>query len=152
MDERLGLIGVGTMGLGHVRSFLGFPDVQVVAVCDVVAERRDNAKKVVDAHYTKQAKGTNSDCKAYNDFRDLLARTDIDAVVIATPDHWHAIQMIAACQAGKEIYVEKPLSMTIVEGRAMVDAARKTDRIVQVGTHRRPSRLYAQLAGAVRSR
>ena len=82
----------------------------------------------------------------------MLDRKDIDAVVIATPDHWHAIQMIAACQAGKDVYVEKPLSITIVEGRAMVDAARKHDRIVQVGTHRRSSRMYAQLAevGALR--
>jgi predicted dehydrogenase len=75
----------------------------------------------------------------------------VDAVVIATPDHWHAIQMIAACRAGKDVYVEKPLSMTILEGRAMVDAARKYDRIVQVGTHRRSSRMYAQLAEAVHS-
>ena len=85
------------------------------------------------------------------DFRTILDRKDIDAVVIATPDHWHAIQMIAACRAGQDVYVEKPLSMTVVEGRAMVDAARKHDRIVQVGTHRRSSRMYAQLAESVRS-
>ncbi len=81
----------------------------------------------------------------------ILDRKDIDAVVIATPDHWHAIQMISACKAGKDVYVEKPLSMTISEGRAMVEAARKHDRIVQVGTHRRSSRLYAQLAEVVHS-
>jgi len=81
----------------------------------------------------------------------MLDRKDIDAVVIATPDHWHAIQMIAACKAGKDVYVEKPLSITLVEGRAMVEAARKYDRIVQVGTHRRSSRMYAQLADVVRS-
>ena len=81
----------------------------------------------------------------------ILDRKDIDAIVIATPDHWHAIQMIAACRAGKDVYVEKPLSMTVVEGRAMVDAARKHDRIVQVGAHRRSSRMYVQLAEAVQS-
>jgi predicted dehydrogenase len=85
------------------------------------------------------------------DFRTILDRKDVDAVVIATPDHWHAIQMIAACKAGKDVYVEKPLSMTVVEGRTMVDAARKYERIVQVGTHRRSSRMFAQLADLVRS-
>ncbi len=81
----------------------------------------------------------------------MLDRNDMDAVVIATPDHWHAIQMIAACKAGKDVYVEKPLSMTIVEGRAMVEAARRYHRVVQVGTHRRSSRMYARLAELVRS-
>ncbi len=85
------------------------------------------------------------------DFRTILDRKDIDAVVIATPDHWHAIQTIAACKAGKDVYIEKPLSMTIVEGRAMVEAARRNDRVVQVGTHRRSSRMYADLAELVRS-
>jgi predicted dehydrogenase len=91
------------------------------------------------------------DVARVKDFRAILDRKDIDAVVIATPDHWHAIQMIAACKAGKDVYVEKPLSATIVEGRAMVDAARKHDRIVQVGTHRRSSRMYAGLAERVHS-
>ena len=92
-----------------------------------------------------------ADVARVKDFRAILDRKDIDAVVIATPDHWHAIQMIAACKAGKDVYVEKPLSATIAEGRAMVNAARKYDRIVQVGTHRRSSRMYAQLADVVHS-
>jgi predicted dehydrogenase len=91
------------------------------------------------------------DVARVKDFRAILDRKDIDAVVIATPDHWHAIQMIAACKAGKDVYVEKPLSITINEGRAMVEAARKYERIVQVGTHRRSSRMYAQLAEVVQS-
>jgi predicted dehydrogenase len=81
----------------------------------------------------------------------VLDRKDIDAVVIATPDHWHAIQMIAACNAGKDVYVEKPLSVTIREGRRMVESARRYDRVVQVGTQRRSSNLYAQLAEIVKS-
>ena len=84
-----------------------------------------------------------------SDFRTVLDRKDIDAVVIATPDHWHAIQTVAACKAGKDVYVEKPLSVTIAEGRAMVNTARQNNRIVQVGTHRRSSRMYAQLAELV---
>jgi len=82
----------------------------------------------------------------YGDFRKILERKDIDAVVIATPDHWHAIQTIDACDAGKDVYVEKPLSMTIHEGRRMVEAARRNKRIVQVGTHRRASKMYAEIA------
>jgi predicted dehydrogenase len=90
------------------------------------------------------------DVARVKDFRAILDRKDIDAVVIATPDHWHAIQMVEACQAGKDVYVEKPLSVTIAEGRAMVAAARQHDRIVQVGTHRRSSRLYLRLAEEIR--
>src|SRR5262249_38241303 len=91
----LGFIGVGKMGLYHVRRFLGHKDVQVVAVCDVVAERRDNAQKVVETHYGKD-KGEYKGCKTYKDFRELLGRDDINAVVIATPDHWHTIPCIQA--------------------------------------------------------
>jgi predicted dehydrogenase len=86
----------------------------------------------------------------YEDFRRLLERKDIDAVVIGTPDHWHAIQTILACDAGKDVYVEKPLSQTIVEGRRMVEAARRNKRIVQVGLHRRSSAAYAKVAEVIR--
>src|SRR5262249_17292895 len=113
----LGFIGVGTMGRGHVGAFLGRREVQVVAVCDVVAERRDHSKKTVEDHYAKQKNRDGyKGCKAFNDFRDLLALKEIDAVVIATPDHWHAIPCILAALAGKHIYCEKPLTLTIAEG------------------------------------
>ena len=79
----------------------------------------------------------------YGDFRKILERDDIDAVIVATPDHWHAIQTIDACEAGKDVYVEKPVSLTVVEGRKMVEAARRNQRVVQVGTHRRSGTLYA---------
>src|SRR5207244_12969491 len=88
--------------------------------------------------------------KTYTDFRKLIESKDVDAVVIATPDHWHAIQTITACSAENDVYCEKPLTITIREGRRMVEVARETKRVVQVGTHRRSSRLYAKLAKDVR--
>jgi predicted dehydrogenase len=133
----LGFIGVGTMGLGHVGSFLGMADVQVLAVSDVVAERRDNAKKVVDDFYTKKDKASRSDCKAYEDFRDLLARKDIDAVVISTPDHWHAIPCVLAAKAKKDIYCEKPLTHAIAHGRKVVEAVKDNKVIFQTGSQQR---------------
>src|SRR5439155_12744575 len=112
----LGFIGMGTQNSGHLRYFLGQKDVQVLAVCDVDTTRRENAKQTVEKRYGEQQKnGEYKGCAAYNDFRELLARKDIDAVVIAPPDHWHAIPAIEACKAGKDIYCEKPLSLTIHE-------------------------------------
>src|ERR1043165_605387 len=106
-------IGTGGQGTGDMGGFLGFPEVQMVAVCDVVPEHRERAKKIVNDRYK------NTDCKAYSDFREVLARDDIDAVLIGTPDHWHAIITIEACKAGKDVYCEKPECLTIREGRAM---------------------------------
>jgi predicted dehydrogenase len=134
----LGFIGVGTMGRGHVQRFLGQKDVQIVAVCDVVAERRDSCQKMVEDRYAEaKTKGTYKGCAVYNDFRELLARNDIDAVVIATPDHWHAIPCILAAQARKHIYCEKPLTHTIAEGRKIVEAVRKNQVIFQTGSQQR---------------
>jgi predicted dehydrogenase len=110
----LGFIGVGTMGRGHLGAFLGDADVQVVAVCDVVKERREDARKRVEDAYAKARDKENyKGCAAFNDFRELLERKDIDAVVIATPDHWHALPAVYAARAGKDIYCEKPLTRTI---------------------------------------
>jgi predicted dehydrogenase len=135
----LGFIGVGTMGRGHVHRFLTYPGVQVVAVCDVVAERREASQKEVEAHYANQKSksGTYKGCQAYTDFRELLARKDIDAVVIATPDHWHAIPCVLAAQAGKDIYCEKPLTHAIAEGRKIIDAVRKHKIVFQTGSQQR---------------
>ena len=154
---RLGFIGVGNRGCQLLKGFLAHPDAQVVALCDVYEPYLHGAYDRLDPRFdglgkrSAQMPKIEGDVARVKDFRAVLDRKDIDAVVIATPDHWHAIQMIAACKAGKDVYVEKPLSMTVVEGRAMVEAARKYDRIVQVGTHRRSSRMYAQLAEVVRS-
>lgn len=134
----LGFIGVGTMGRGHVGSFLRYPEAQIVAICDVVAERRDHCQKMVEEHYAKQKdKGTFKDCKVYNDFRELLGRKDIDAVVIATPDHWHAIPCVQAAAVGKDIYCEKPLTVAIAQGRKIIDAVKKHKVVFQTGSQQR---------------
>jgi len=134
---QLGFIGVGTMGRYHLGAFLGNSQVQVVAVCDVVAERRDSAEAMANDRYADDsAKGTYAGCRAYNDFRELLA-SDVDAVVIATPDHWHAIPAIAAARAGKDVYCEKPLTRTIGEGRAVVQAVAEHDIVFQTGSQQR---------------
>jgi len=154
---RLGFIGVGNRGCQLLKGFLAQPDAKVVALCDVYAPYLNAEYDKVDPRFRNlerripRMSAVPGDVSRVKDFRAVLDRKDIDAVVIATPDHWHAIQMIEACKAGKDVYVEKPLSITIAEGRAMVDAARKHDRIVQVGTHRRSSRLYMQLAEVIRS-
>jgi hypothetical protein len=126
----MGGIGIGNMGTADQGNFLGRDDVQYVAVCDVRRQFLDEARNRVNKKY--RGKG----CATYHDFRDLLARKDIDAVHIATPDHWHAILAIAACRAGKDVYCQKPESLTIHEGRAMVEAARRFGRVVSGGSQR----------------
>jgi predicted dehydrogenase len=133
----LGFIGVGKQNRGHLRKFLDRPEVQVVAVCDVDTTRREDAKGRVERKYGDGQRSDYKGCAAYNEFRELLARDDIDAVVIATPDHWHAIPAIEACRAKKDIYCEKPLSLTIHEARVMVDAARQHDIVFQTGSQQR---------------
>jgi predicted dehydrogenase len=110
---------------------LGRRGVQFAAVCDVRTDRREGGKQHVDQHY-----GT-GDCAAYRDFRELLARDDIDAVYIATPDHWHALVTIAAAKAGKDIYCQKPLTHTVAEGRAVCEAVRRYGVVLQHGTQQR---------------
>ena len=135
---RLGFIGIGIQSRGHLKRFVGTSDTQVIAVCDVVTERREDSKRIVEEGYAKQKDmASYKGCAGYVDFRELLAREDIDAVVIGTPDHWHAIPAVMACRAGKDVYCEKPLSLTISEGRAMVEAARKHDRVFQTGSQQR---------------
>ncbi len=133
----LGFIGVGTMGRGHLGGFLGMADVQVLAVCDVVRERRDSALKMVRDRYSKDRKTDARGGQAYSDFRELLARKDIDAVVIATPDHWHTIPCILAARAKKDIYCEKPLTHDIAEGRRLVEEVGKSGVIFQTGSQQR---------------
>ncbi len=138
----LGLIGAGTQGRGLMGGFLGRPDTQTVAVCDVDTHRREHAKKQVEDHYAKKTDASFKGCAAYNDFRDLLKREDIDAVIIATPDHWHALIAIAAAKAGKDIYCEKPLCQSIHDARAMVNAVRKNKRVFQTGSMQRSSKEF----------
>ena len=128
----MGGIGIGNMGVDgdQGRLFLDRADVQYVAVCDVKEAARDAARDKVNKHYA------NTDCKVYNDFRELLARKDIDAVHIATPDHWHAIIVIEACRHGKDVYCQKPETRTLREGPLMVAAARRYGRVVSGGSQR----------------
>jgi predicted dehydrogenase len=133
----LGFIGMGTMNHGHLGGHLGRSDVQVLAVCDVDKTRREAARETVEKAYAKKERGSYKGCDAYRDFRELLARKDIDAVVIATPDHWHAIPVIEACKAKKDIYCEKPLTLTIYEAKVLIEAVRKHDRVFQTGSQQR---------------
>lgn len=134
----LGFIGVGTMGRGHLGGFLGRAEVEVVAVCDVVKERLDNAVGMVEKRYAERIKsGAYKGVKAYADFRELLAHKGLDAVVIATPDHWHHIPCVLAARAGKHIYCEKPLTHNVAEGREIVDAVKKAKVIFQTGSQQR---------------
>jgi hypothetical protein len=143
----MGFIGVGTQGGGHLfggawtyvtGGYLGRKEVQVLAVCDVLQDRRDRAIKRVNDYYAETyGKGTWRSCEAYDDFRDLLARPDIDAVLIATPAHWHATMAVMAAAAGKDIYCEKPSAVTIQESQAILSAVRKYGRVYQAGTQQR---------------
>jgi len=127
------------MGTGNWRNFLSQPDVAPAAVCDVYDPFRERAVQMC-----------NEKVPDFRDFRRLLDRNDVDAVVIATPDHWHALLTVMACRAGKDVYVEKPLSLTVREGRVMVDTARKYNRVVQVGAQQRSGEHYATAVKLIR--
>lgn len=127
----IGCIGVGGMGTDNMNNFLKLPDCRVVAVCDTYEERRQRAKGIVDAQYG------DTGCAMYADFREVLARDDIDAVMIAAQDHWHALIATAAAKAGKDMYCEKPLGVSVEESRAIFDAVRKNNRVFQTGTWQR---------------
>jgi predicted dehydrogenase len=134
----LGFIGVGKMGRGHLRKLLGTAEAQVVAVCDVVQERREDAVRLAREHYGKQTKsGEYRGIQGHHDFRDLLRNDSLDAVVIATPDHWHAIPCRLAAQAGKHIYCEKPLTHNIAEGQQLVQQVAQAGIVFQTGSQQR---------------
>jgi hypothetical protein len=147
----LGFIGMGTQNGYHLGWFLDQKDCQVVAVCDVDTTRREHAKKRVEARYGKERKGSYKGCAAYNDLRELIDRKDIDGVVIATPDHWHAIPVLLACRAKKDIYCEKPLTLTIHEAKALIDAVRKYNVVFQTGSQQRSSAEFRLVCELVRS-
>lgn len=149
----MGFIGLGSMGTGNLHSFIRKNEVQVVAVCDVNTEGvnyagdgprgREPARQLVDKFYSEQSSsGQYTGCDAYVDFRELLGRQDIDAVCLALPDHWHAYMAIAAAEAGKDMYSEKPLARTIYEGRQMVAAMRRYQRVFQTGSQQRSDRNF----------
>jgi len=144
-------INVGVIGLGGraqhdlMPAFLSEKDVQCLAVCDCFADRRNAGKNLVDSRYGNQ------DCKAYRFHEELLGRDDIDAVIIATGDRWHAVLSVIAAKAGKDIYCEKPFTLTIGEGRSMVNAMKKYKTVWQCGTQRRSNNSYRFVAETVQS-
>ena len=148
----LGFIGTGKQGHGLTTSFLSTGEARIVALSEVYKAKATLTIDKIKAHYEKNTQlGTFSEMPVYNDFRELLARKDIDAVVIATPDHWHAAMAVRAAEAGKDIYCEKPLSLTVREGRAMVNAARKYDRVFQTGSMQRSWPEFRQAAELIRN-
>jgi len=142
---RVGLIGCGGQGRGDLRQMLRIKNVECVALCDVDDAQSAQAQKMVETDTGQRPQ------LVTRDFRRVLDLQDLDAVIIGTPDHWHALPTILACQAGKDVYVEKPLSISIGEGRAMVNAARRHNRIVQMGTQQRSASHYKEAVDYVRS-
>jgi predicted dehydrogenase len=138
-------IGTGSMGMGNLNGFLNIEGVQVLAACDVDRRHREKAKRAIDGKYG------NRDCETYNDYRELLARDDIDTVFHALPDHWHGIICVAAANAGKDIYGQKPLARTIREGRAIVDAVERNGVIWQTGSQQRSDYRFRYACELVRN-
>jgi len=141
----LGLIGVGSMGLRHVKGFLQEDDCQIVAICDVDAKRREAAAGEVNKHYG------NTVCAQYSDFRELLARKDVDALCISVPDHWHGVISTMGVRAGKDVYGEKPLTLTIGEGTALVREVRRYACVWQTGSWQRSTRHFRFACELVRN-
>jgi len=157
---RVGFIGTGNQGMGLLKRFLAADLGDVVAVCDV--NQGSTGYKEPDHFYgrepaqelvRKQAgtKGRPAECEAYADFRKLLDRKDLDAVVIVTPDHWHAAMTVLACDAGKDVYCEKPLTFAAAEGRRMIEAVRRGKRILQTGSHERSNPISRFVCEAVKA-
>jgi len=148
---RTGFIGMGNRGTQLLKSFIGNEDCQVVAYCDVYEPylHRDpsgipeSLRREIGGNIPEMDEDPGGKIAKFSDFRKMLEMKDLDAVVISTPDHWHAIQTIQACESGRDVYVEKPLTISIKEGRRMVEAARRNSRVVQVGLQRRSSKAYA---------
>ena len=148
----LGMIGTGKQAKGLANSFIGTGETRIIAASEVYQAKAQQLLERVKTYYEKNTQfGQYSDIALYTDFREMLTRKDIDAVVIATPDHWHAVQAVKSAEAGKDIYCEKPLALTVKEGRAMVDAARKYDRVFQTGSMQRSWPEFRQAAELVRN-
>ncbi len=147
----LGMIGCGTMNYGHLKGFLGMRATQILAVCDVDTNRREFFKNETEKHYSKSAGGTYKGCAAYNDYKELLARKDIDAVCIATPDHWHMIIAMEAIKGGKDVYCEKPLTLTIMEAKLIIEFVKKYMRVLQTGSQQRSEGPFRQACEYVRN-
>ena len=147
----VGCIGMGKQMHGHVGNLLPRDDVQIVAVCDVDTTRREHQRRRIEEAYAKKTGESYKGCAAYTDFRELLARKDIDIVLIATPDHWHTLVNLGAARAKKDVYGEKPLTLTIDEGRRLVGAVRQSGIVLQTGTQQRSSSRFRLACELVRN-
>src|SRR5688500_694766 len=148
----LGFIGTGRQSIGLANNFMKLENTRLIAACDVYQLKLQNFITKADAFYAAKSGQTGlKGIKPFEDFRALLAEKDINAVVIVSPDHWHAVHAIRAAEAGKDIYCEKPLSLTIKEGRAMVRAARKHNRVFQTGSMQRSWPEFRQTAELIRN-
>lgn len=148
----IGHIGVGNMGGGDVTRFMHLKEAQCVAVCDPFQSRREEKAAMIEDHYSDEKnKGKYKGCAQYGDFREVLARDDIDAVVIATPDHWHVPIALAAARAGKAMYVEKPLGLSIEQNQALRDALTKSKVAFQFGTQQRSDTQFHRACELVRN-
>lgn len=148
----LALIGCGGMGRANMNDFMGKPGVQVLAVCDPDRARREETRREVEARYASlMREGSYAGCDAYNDYRELLARADIDCVIVGSPDHWHALHVVHAARAGKDIYGEKPLSLTVRQGRHMADAVARYARVFQTGSQQRSEANFRHACELVRN-
>jgi predicted dehydrogenase len=148
----LGFIGMGKMARGHLDSFRRDPACQVLAICDVESRRLKQTVEQTNAYYARAADASAyTGCAGYHDFRELVARDDIDAVVICTPNHWHALTALAALQAGKDVYLEKPLTLTIEESVALMRAVARYDRVFQTGSQQRSDPTFRYACELVRN-
>jgi predicted dehydrogenase len=148
----MGMIGMGLQMNGHFRSMLGRSNVQVLAVCDVYKSKREDAKSMAERAYGDMtASGTYKGCDAYLEYEQLCARPDIDAAFICTPDHWHALTSLAAIKSGKDVYCQKPMTLTIREGRLMSDACKQYGTIFQVGSQQRSEWAFRKACEIVRN-
>jgi predicted dehydrogenase len=148
----VGAIGTGRISRGHdLPGIWRYEDARIVAVCDVDAKRAEEARALVNDYYTRQTGAKYDGVIVYSDYRSLLQNKDIDAVVISTPDHWHAIIAIDAVESGKDVYLQKPASLTIAEGRALSNAVHRTGRIFQIGSQQRSTPQFRYAAELVRN-
>jgi hypothetical protein len=140
---RTGHIGVGGQGSGHVGAFAGNPAAQVMAICDPFQSKRESNRRRVEDHYAEEIRsGTYKGCTATADFRDVIARDDIDAVVIASPEFWHALHAVWAMRSGKDVYCEKAMTLTVYESQVVRETVRRHGRVYQLGTQQRSDRNF----------
>ena len=147
---RMGFIGIGKMGHSHLDRFVGYKDVVITAVADVDTTRREHARELVDSKYGEFERKNVQPCKSYKHYKELLADQNVDAVLIAVPDHWHTAVAMDACKAKKDIYCEKPLTLTIDEAKRLIDCVRKYDRVFQTGSQQRSEGPFADAVDMVR--